>query len=290
MPHDEEHTKLLGTQHNDDHEEDKDVKAILLCSCAFLAALIMYSIEALLPLISGHGHTHNHSHEPKRGNAIDVYQQPTGQNPENTVENGAPNNANGGSNSTVNGEETDIDMEISKKSTEEKVMVKDTKNKVRPEMSAVAFMVVIGDGLHNLTDGLAIGAAFGADPVTGMATALAVLCHELPHELGDFALLLQTGVSIRRAVFLNIVSSILSFIGMIFGLFIVGINTEFVRWIYAATSGTFLYIALADLVPELGKSSHTVKTVVIQISGILLGGIIMLLIALYEESLKLLFK
>ena len=68
--------------------------------------------------------------------------------------------------------------------------------------------------MHNLTDGLAIGAAFALDPVTGMATAFAVLCHELPHELGDFALLLKTGVTIKRALFLNIVSSILIFIGL----------------------------------------------------------------------------
>lgn len=291
MPHhDEEPTKILGNRHNSATEENAEVKAVLLCGCAFLAALTMYSIEALLPLITGHGHTHSHSHEPKRGNAIDVYEQSTGPNQENAMENGTTSSVTGASNGTVNGEETDVDMEISKKSTEEKVMVKDSKNKVRPEMSAVAFMVVIGDGLHNLTDGMAIGAAFGVDPVTGMATALAVLCHELPHELGDFALLLQTGVSIRRAVFLNIVSSILSFIGMFFGLYIVGVNTEFVRWIYAGTSGTFLYIAFADLVPELAKTAHTIKTVLLQIVGILSGGVIMLLIALYEDSLRILFK
>lgn len=81
------------------------------------------------------------------------------------------------------------------------------------KLSPVAFMVVIGDGLHNITDGLAIGTAFAVHPVTGFSTALAVLCHELPHELGDFALLLKTGVTVRKACHLNIVSSILSFIG-----------------------------------------------------------------------------
>lgn len=273
------------------HGHDAEVKAVLLCGCAFLAALAMYSIEALLSLSGGHGHSHNHSHEVKRGNVVDVYEQSVGQGADGAGgENGIIASNSSGSNGTIGGEETDVDMEISKKNTEEKVMVKDSKNKVRPEMSAVAFIVVIGDGLHNLTDGMAIGAAFGTDPVTGMATALAVLCHELPHELGDFALLLQTGVSIRRAIFLNIVSSILSFIGMFIGLFVVRMNTEFVRWIYAGTSGTFLYIALADLVPELGKSQRNLNAIIIQIFGIFLGGVIMLVIALNEESLKLLFK
>lgn len=116
------------------------------------------------------------------------------------------------------------------------------------------------------------------------------MCHELPHELGDFALLLQTGVSLRRAIFLNIISSVLSFVGMIVGLLIVGMDTSFVRWIYAGTAGTFLYIALADLVPELNRGRLTFKMVVIQTLGILIGGIIMLLIGLYEDNLRVLFE
>lgn len=120
--------------------------------------------------------------------------------------------------------------------------------------------------------------------------AFAVLCHELPHELGDFALLLQTGVSLRRAIYLNIVSSVLSFVGMIIGLLIVGMDTSFVRWIYSGTAGTFLYIALADLVPELNRGRLTFKMVVIQTLGILIGGIIMLLIGLYEDNLRVLFE
>lgn len=62
-----------------------------------------------------------------------------------------------------------------------------------------------------------------------MATALAVLCHELPHELGDFALLLQTGVSLRRAFVFNFISSVVSFIGMVIGLLIVNANNELVN-------------------------------------------------------------
>lgn len=246
----------------------------------------MYSIETLLPLIGsehhhghshghGHGHGHAHSHGPKRDNVIDVYHQQQQPPP--------PNNIAGS-------EETDIDLEVTKKNAEENAMVKNTKSHHRPRLSPVAFMVIIGDGLHNITDGMAIGAAFGTDPITGMATAFAVLCHELPHELGDFALLLQTGVSIRRAVVLNIISSILSFMGMIFGLVIAGVHSGFVRWIYAGTAGTFLYIALADLIPELGRVKVSIKTVFVQIFGILLGGVIMLLIALNEDRLRYIFE
>lgn len=247
--------------------------AVWLCCCAFMSALFMYSLEILLPLLNGgktHSHSHGHSHEQTntakyvvRDDDIEVVDVVT-VNPPKPPEDS---------------------KELNK-------MLEDSKIRKKSSLSPVAFMVVLGDGLHNLTDGMAIGAAFGMDPVTGMATALAVLCHELPHELGDFALLLQTGVSIRRAIFLNIVSSVLSVIGMIVGLVVAGVHSGFVRWIYAGTAGIFLYIALADLVPELGRTVNekTFKNAMLQISGILSGGFVMLAIALNEDRLRILFE
>lgn len=278
-----------SSEHSGEHSHgNSEREAVLLCSCAFVTALLMYSIESLLPLLSG-GHSHGHGHSHSNPTPMKTQSQIES----NHIPNGCHSTSDSIDRSTSNCgscEDLDNDLENPKKNIEENVMVKDTKNVVRPALTPVAFMVVIGDGLHNLTDGMAIGAAFGVDPVTGMATALAVLCHELPHELGDFALLLQTGVSLRRALFLNIVSSVLSFIGMVVGILIVNANSAFVRWIYAGTAGTFLYIAFADLVPELGRTELTVKTVLLQVFGILLGGIIMLFIALYEDNLKSLFN
>lgn len=234
----------------------------------------MYFIESLLPLLSGNN-GHGHSHGPQVSNKVQA----------ETVQQNELQSSNCGS-----CEDLDNDIESSKKNNEENVMVKDTKVRPLGELTPVAFMVVIGDGLHNLTDGMAIGAAFGVDPVTGMATALAVLCHELPHELGDFALLLQTGVSLRRAFVFNFISSVLSLIGMVVGLLIVNANSELVRWIYTGTAGTFLYIAFADLLPELGRAEQSIKMTIVQALGILLGGIIMLLIGLYEDNLRILFE
>lgn len=299
MPHDhsgshDDHDHAAH-DHSHAHAEDghaNEAQAVWLCGFAFLTALFMYFIEALLPLFGGgHGHSHGggnhgghvgHSAPPQLTNKIqsEVIHHPDEchQQPENQ-------SSNCGS-----CEDLDNDIESSKKSNEEKVMVTDTKVRPAGSLTPVAFMVIIGDTLHNFTDGMAIGAAFGVDPVTGMATALAVLMHELPHELGDFALLLQTGVSLRRAFVFNVISSVLSFIGTIIGLVIVNANSEFVRWIYAGTAGTFLYIAFADLVPELNRLEQSPKMTIIQAVGILLGGIIMLFIGLYEDSLRALFE
>lgn len=282
--HDEGDNRARHAESSHDHTHETD--AIWLLGCAFLTGLIMYFIESILPLLagsSGHGHSHGaHPHGPTISNKVSAE---VIHNPDDCHQQIEHPSSNCGS-----CEDLDNDIENSKKNNEENVMVKDTKVRPLGALTPVAFMVVIGDGLHNLTDGMAIGAAFGVDPVTGMATALAVLCHELPHELGDFALLLQTGVSLRRAFVFNFISSVLSFIGMIFGLLIVNANSSFVRWIYTGTAGTFLYIAFADLIPELGRAEQSIKMTIIQTLGILLGGMIMLFIGLYEDNLKVLFQ
>ena len=114
-------------------------------------------------------------------------------------------------------------------------------------LSSIVWMVILGDGLHNFTDGMAIGAAFSNNIAGGFSTSVAVFCHELPHELGDFAVLLKAGMSARKAIYYNILSSILGFLGMCVGIQ-VGNTPETTQWIFAAAAGLFIYIALVDMV------------------------------------------
>ncbi|XP_076343235.1 zinc transporter ZIP6-like isoform X2 [Tachypleus tridentatus] len=113
-------------------------------------------------------------------------------------------------------------------------------------VSAVAWMVIMGDGLHNFCDGLAIGAAFASDISGGISTTTAVFCHELPHELGDFAMLLKAGMSVKQALLYNGLSSMLCFLGMIIGVSLGNISSANM-WIFAGAAGMFLYIALVDM-------------------------------------------
>uniref|UniRef100_A0A1Q3FVM2 Putative zinc transporter foi n=1 Tax=Culex tarsalis TaxID=7177 RepID=A0A1Q3FVM2_CULTA len=160
-------------------------------------------------------------------------------------------------------------------------------------LSAVAWMVIMGDGLHNFTDGMTIGAAFANNIAGGFSTAIAVFCHELPHELGDFAVLLKAGMSARDAVYYNLLSSILSFIGMLIGI-VIGHQPEASAWVFAVAAGLFLYIALVDMIPEL-TSAHGAEDrcktseFLLQFFGMSAGFGIMLLIAMYEHDLKALF-
>uniref|UniRef100_A0A182S8G6 Zinc transporter foi n=1 Tax=Anopheles maculatus TaxID=74869 RepID=A0A182S8G6_9DIPT len=160
-------------------------------------------------------------------------------------------------------------------------------------LSAVAWMVVMGDGLHNFTDGMTIGAAFANNIAGGFSTAIAVFCHELPHELGDFAVLLKAGMSAREAVYYNLLSSLLSLLGMVLGI-VVGHQPEASGWVFAVAAGMFLYIAMVDMIPEL-TSSHGAEErcktseFVLQFLGLTLGFSIMMVIAMYEHDLMLLF-
>lgn len=157
----------------------------------------------------------------------------------------------------------------------------------RPEgFASLAWLVLAGDGLHNLSDGLAIGGAFAASITGGFTTALAVLFHELPHELGDFAVLLKAGMTIKQALICNLISSVLCLFGVLIGLTI-GTSYDIAPWIFACTAGMFLYIALVDMMPELNgtmKNHSALLQLSLQLAGLVTGVSIMLLIALYEHE------
>lgn len=114
-------------------------------------------------------------------------------------------------------------------------------------MKLIAWMVIMGDGLHNFADGLAIGASFASSLTTGFGTAIAVLCHELPHEIGDFAVLRRAGVSLKLALVFNGVSGILCIFGVLVGLLIGGFAV-LTNWTFLFIAGTFLYVSLVDMV------------------------------------------
>ncbi|XP_043931000.1 zinc transporter ZIP10 [Protopterus annectens] len=157
-------------------------------------------------------------------------------------------------------------------------------------IASIAWMVIMGDGMHNFSDGLAIGAAFSAGLTGGISTSVAVFCHELPHELGDFAVLLKAGMTVRQAIVYNLLSAMMAYVGMLIGTAVGQYTSNITLWIFAITAGMFLYVALVDMLPEMlhgdeDEGRCQMGHFVLQNFGVLLGFSIMLLIAIYEDRI-----
>jgi zinc and cadmium transporter len=124
--------------------------------------------------------------------------------------------------------------------------------------------LLLGSLTHSLVDGTSVAAAFAVDRRAGWATALAVGLHEVPHRLGDFALLLHMGQKRSRAAFLAIAAGASSLLGWAFVVALGAHGTRPVEWLLPVSAGSFLYIALVDLLPEL-QGERQVSTVLWQL-------------------------
>jgi len=126
---------------------------------------------------------------------------------------------------------------------------------------AAAPLILLGDGLHNFVDGVVIAAAFLGGIPLGVTTALAVIVHEVPQEVGDFAILLQGGFSPRRALAWNVLSSTATIPGALLGYVALGSVEGAVPLILAISAASFIYIAAADLIPSLHRGPFRGKAV-----------------------------
>ena len=112
-------------------------------------------------------------------------------------------------------------------------------------------LIIIGDTLHNLIDGLVIGAAFLVDPVVGVITTVAIAAHEIPQEVGDFGVLLALGMRRRNVLLANILSAFATLVGAVAVYGLGGAMESLEPLLLAGTAGFFIYIAASDLVPTI---------------------------------------
>jgi zinc and cadmium transporter len=114
-------------------------------------------------------------------------------------------------------------------------------------------LVLVGDALHNVLDGVLIAAAFLTDVHLGLVTALAIMAHEIPQEVGNFAVLLHSGVSRGRALALNLLTSLTAVIGGVVGYYALETAVRMLPFALAVAASSLLYVAVADLIPGLHR-------------------------------------
>lgn len=113
--------------------------------------------------------------------------------------------------------------------------------------------VLVGDSIHNFSDGVIIAAAFLVDRHLGLATAIAIVAHEIPQEVGDYIVLLNAGLSRARALAYNALSGLAAVLGGVIGYFVVGPWEEAFPFLLVIASSSFIYVAVADLMPQLQR-------------------------------------
>jgi zinc and cadmium transporter len=121
------------------------------------------------------------------------------------------------------------------------------------EAGKSGMLILLGDSLHNFSDGILLAASFMADPKIGFVTTLSIIAHEIPQEAGDFVVLLNAGYTRSRALLYNIISSLASVLGGLIGYFALDHIRQFVPYVVVFAAASFVYIAVADLIPWMQR-------------------------------------
>lgn len=135
---------------------------------------------------------------------------------------------------------------------------------------SLAGMSLAADSIHNLIDGLIIGSSFMISTPLGISTSLAVLLHEIPQEIGDLAILVHSGYTLKKAALMNLSSAFFSLMGVLI-VWLVGKDINLHEELIAITAGGFIYLAASDLIPELHRHQSKIKESLWQLITVSLG-------------------
>jgi len=178
----------------------------------------------------------------------------------------------------LNHDAKNIRSRANKKETEPK---KEKSKEKKHKSKVTAYLNMIADFTHNFTDGMAIGASFLIHPTVGWSTAVAVFFHEIPHELGDYAILVQSGYTKNSAMLIQLLTAVGALIGTLVALIAGGQLESLVKYALPFTAGGFIYIATVNIIPELLEDTNIFQTIK-ELITMSLGIGIMGLIAMYE--------
>ncbi|XP_037808304.1 protein catecholamines up [Lucilia sericata] len=253
----------------------------------------------LIPHATNPHHSHGHSHESSHGHSHDISEAHDHDHSKDTaiglwvlggiiafltVEKlvrllkGDENFSHGHSHGPVKNKSQEVRKNTDK--SKEKSNKSNTKKEDSVEISG--YLNLAADFAHNFTDGLAIGASFLAGNSIGLVTTITILLHEVPHEIGDFAILIKSGCSRRKAMLLQLVTALGALSGNALALIGVGTDADAAPWVLPFTAGGFIYIATVSVLPELLEESTKLGQSIKEIAALLTGVLLMVFIANFE--------
>ena len=153
----------------------------------------------------------------------------------------------------------------------------------RCKVHSFAYMNLIGDAIHNFTDGLIMAAGFLTSPALGVITVVAIALHEIPQEIGDFGVLIYAGLTRKKALFYNFVVALTAMLGGLVGYFLSSAFSFIVPFLVPFAAGGFLYISASDLVPEI-REEHSVKKTALNFVFFFVGILVMFLVKLIKKK------
>ncbi|KAG4073960.1 hypothetical protein HA402_014165 [Bradysia odoriphaga] len=239
--HHDDHGSHSHESHDHSHEPHSHSHDMSVGLWVLAGIITFLAVEKMVRLMKGEG-GHGHSHGPAK--------KPT--EPEKTDKKKSSNDKKG----------------------------KTATPKKTEEIEVAGYLNLAADFTHNFTDGLAIGASYLAGNYIGIVTTVTILLHEVPHEIGDFAILIKSGCSKRKAMALQLLTALGALAGTVIAL--LGSSGEASPWVLPFTAGGFIYIATVSVLPELLEESTKLGQSLKEIAALLAGVGLMVIIANLE--------
>ena len=272
-PHDHHNENSHGHSHEEGNHDHSAQTSVGLWVLAGITVFLF--VEKLVRHLKGDSHAHTHSHTHDASKPTEKKQESSelkdkkSESKQESEKDKTPKNAK--------------KRDSSEKKSKEKTVEKKEEEKVEENDIAIAgYLNLVADFAHNFTDGLAIGASFLTGHGIGIITTITIFLHEIPHEIGDFAILIQSGCSKKKAMYLQLFTALGAVSGTLLSLLfesaISGIATS---CILPFTAGGFIYIATVSIIPELKENSNFVQSIK-EIFALIIGVLLMVVIAYLE--------
>merc|ERR1712079_634434 len=264
------HSHSHGHSHGDGEAHEPHDLSVGLWTLAGIIAFLC--VEKLVRIYSG-GHSHSHA-PPAVAPAEDKKVEEKVEEKEEKVDEKEEKK-----------EEKEAEKEEKKEDDKKEDEPKTEENAALPEekeIKVAGYLNLAADAFHNFTDGLAIGASFMAGNAVGFTTTFSILFHEIPHEIGDYAILIQSGVPPLKAIFLQSFTALAALAGCLVALFAHGAGQAAAAGIILPfTAGGFIYIATVSVIPELLEGTSLMQSIK-EIVALLAGVMMMVIISWYE--------